>query len=368
MNGTERIDTVVVGGGQAGLVTGYYLSQQHRPFVILDANDRIGGGWRSRWDSLRLFTPARFDGLPGLPFPGPKHVAPTKDQMADYLETYAKTMRLPVRSGVRVSRITRAGDAYIVATDQGRIEAANVIIATGAHAHPHVPSFAPKLDPSIVQMHSLDYRNPSQLQPGGVLLVGAGNSGADIAMETIKTHPTWLAGRDVGHVPFHIESRVGRRAVHVVRFVGQHVLTARSPIGRKVMPKLRANGAPLIRIKPKELTAAGVQRVGRVAGIEDGKPVLDDGRVLDVANVIWCTGFRPDWSWIELPITGEDGEPVHQRGVVTDQPGLYFVGLLFQFGATSDVITGVPRDARYVVRHLQSARPATAPARGVMAS
>lgn len=359
MNGTERIDTVVIGGGQAGLVTGYYLAKQHRPFVILDAGDRIGGAWRSRWDSLRLFTPARFDGLPGLPFPGPKHLAPTKDEMADYLESYAAHFRLPVRSGVRVDRVTRNERGFVVISDRSRIEASNVIVATGAHANPIVPEFAPKLDPSIVQMHSVDYRNLSQLQPGGVLLVGAGNSGADIAMEASTAHQTWLAGRDHGHVPFHIDGHVGRRMVRVVRFVGQHVLTRRSPIGRKAMPKLRANGVPLIRIKPKDLSAAGVQRAGRVTGVEDGKPVLDDGRVLDVANVIWCTGFRADWSWIDLPITGEDGEPIHDRGVVASQPGLFFVGLLFQFGATSDVITGVPRDARIIAKHL-AARPVAA--------
>jgi putative flavoprotein involved in K+ transport len=232
-----------------------------------------------------------------------------------------------------------------------------VVVATGAFQSPKVPAFARDLDPGIVQLHSVDYRNPSQLRAGGVLVVGVGNSGADISMEAVRTHPTWLAGRESGHIPVRIETRKGAIAVPVFRFVGHHVLTWSTPIGRKALPKMKMKATPLIRVKPKDLVKAGVQRVPRVAGVERGLPLLDDGQVLDVANVIWSTGFRQDFSWIDLPALDEHGTPKHHRGIVSDQPGLYFVGLEFQYSVTSDVITGVGRDAEYVAKHIASHRP-----------
>jgi putative flavoprotein involved in K+ transport len=222
---------------------------------------------------------------------------------------------------------------------------------------PHVPPFAGELDPGIVQIHSHDYRNPSQLQDGAVLVVGAGNSGAEIGVEIARSHPTWMAGKEFGHVPFRIETFVARNIlVRIVRFVGHHVLTVRTPVGRKLRPKFLAKGSPLVRVKPKDLTGAGIERVPRVAGTRDGLPRLDDGRVLEVANVVWCTGYRPGFSWIGLPVLGDREEPKHERGIVASEPGLYFVGLRFLYSATSDTITGVRRDARRVARHLASHR------------
>src|SRR5947207_8701746 len=190
--GVEQFDTVVIGGGQAGLSAGYYLKKLGRPFVILDANERIGGSWRTRtWDSLRLFTPARYDGLPGWPFPAPAWSYPTARETADYLELYAQRFELPVRSGVRVDRLTKAGDPFLVEAGEQQFLASSVVVATGFYGTPSVPGLASDLDPRIVQMHSIDYRDLSQLAPGGVLIVGAGNSGADIAIETSGTHPTW---------------------------------------------------------------------------------------------------------------------------------------------------------------------------------
>jgi putative flavoprotein involved in K+ transport len=205
--GAERIETVIIGGGQSGLSTGYHLQKRGLPFVILDANERVGDAWRKRWDSLRLFTPRRFDGLRGMPFPGRGHWMPTKDQMAEYLESYAVRFELPVRTGVRVGRLSRDGDSFGVETAGGRLEAAQVVVATGAYQNPKVPAFAAELDPGIVQLHSVDYRNPSQLREGGVLVVGVGNSGADISIELAQTHPTWLAGKQSGHIPVRIDSR-----------------------------------------------------------------------------------------------------------------------------------------------------------------
>jgi putative flavoprotein involved in K+ transport len=347
---TTRVETVVIGGGQAGLSVGYHLAQQGIPFVILDAHSRIGDAWRTRWDSLRLFTPARYDGLPGLRFPAKGDEFPSKDQMADFLESYAAHFNLPVRTGMKVDKLSRKDGRFVVNAGGASFEAENVVVAMGSHQKPRVPAFARELDPKIVQLHSLDYRNPSQLKDGGVLIVGVGNSGADIALEVARTHRTWLAGKESGHVPFRNESFAGRFIlVRIVRFIGHHVLTVNTPIGRRLRPKLRFQAAPLIRVKPQDLLAAGIERVSRLTGMKDGRPLLDDGRLLDVENVIWCTGFTNGFSWIDLPIFGADGEPIYDRGIVPTVPGLYFVGLNFLYAMTSDTVTGVGRDAKRAV-------------------
>jgi putative flavoprotein involved in K+ transport len=355
--GSEYFETVIIGGGQAGLSVGYHLKKQGRPFVILDANERIGDAWRKRWDSLRLFTPARYDGLQGLRFPAPAASFPTKDEMADYLESYAARFDLPVRTGVKVDGLSRMGDRFVVASANRRFEAEHVVVATGANQVPKVPAFADELHSSIVQLHSSQYRHPSQLQEGAVLVVGAGNSGAEIAFEVSQTHPTYLSGKPSGQLPVRHGPAVARFVFPVVRFVGNHVLTLKTPIGRKAQSRFISHGAPLIRVKLKDLAAAGVEQVPRTVGIEDGRLALEDGRVLDVSNVIWCTGFKEEFPWIDLPIFGEDGRPLQERGVVVGEPGLYFVGLRFQYAAGSDVLPGVGRDAEYIAKHIASRVP-----------
>jgi putative flavoprotein involved in K+ transport len=356
---TEHVETLVLGGGQAGLSVGYHLAQRDLPFVILDANDRIGDSWRKRWDSLRLFTPTRYNALSGMPFPGPGHSFSTKDEVADYLEAYAERFDLPVRTGVRVDRLSRNGTHFVVEAGGRLFEAENVVVAMASHQVPQVPPFAPELDPGIVQFHSAEYRNPSQLQEGSALVVGAGNSGAEIAVEVVKEHPTWLAGTESGHVPFRIE-RAPARFVFLplmFRVIGHRVMTVRTPIGRKMRPKLLSHGAPLVRVKPKDIAAAGVERVSRVMGVRDGLPLLEDERVLEAANVIWCTGFRPDFSWIDLPVFGDEEapiEPIHRRGIVGGEPGLFFVGLFFLYAMSSGFLPGVGRDAEYIVNEIAS--------------
>jgi putative flavoprotein involved in K+ transport len=357
--GIEEFETIVIGGGQAGLSVGYYLKKHGGSFVILDANEQIGGSWRTRtWNSLRLFTPARYDGLPGWPFPAPGWSYPTARETADYLEAYAARFDLPVRTGMAVTRLAKDGDRYVVECGERRMEAERVVVATGFYGKPSVPDFASELDPRIVQMHSSDYRDPSQLRPGGVLLVGAGNSGADIGMEVSASHPTWLSGRDKGQIPFRIEHPLRRLVLPLLWFVASHVLTVKTPIGRKIRPHVLDGGAPLIRVKSQDLLAAGVERVAKMTGVQDGLPVLEDGRVLDVANVIWCTGFRQDFSWIDVPVFGEDSGPMHERGVASE-PGLYFVGLDFLYSFTSENVGGVRRDARHIAKHIASGRPRT---------
>ena len=354
-NPTMSYDTIIIGGGQAGLATGYYLQQQGRDFVILDANQRIGDAWRNRWDSLRLFTPARFDGLPGMPFPASAYSFPTKDEMAGYLEAYAGRFDLPVHLGVRVDCLSRQNGRFLVAAGDVRFQAENVVVAMSNWQKPRVPQFARELDPRIVQLHSSEYRNPSQLRDGGVLIVGAGNSGAEIALDVAPGHQVWLSGRDTGNVPFRIGS-VAYRLI-LARLVGRllfhRVLTVNTPIGRKLRPKLLSKGQPLVRVKPEDLAAAGIQRTPRTVGVQGGLPLLEGGRVLDVTNVIWSTGFHPGFSWIDLPILGEQS-PLHERGVVTSEPGLYFVGLTFLFAASSSMIHGVGRDARYIAQAIKN--------------
>ena len=347
----ERVETVIIGAGQTGLSVGYHLARRRRTFVILDANERVGDNWRHRWDSLRLFTPARFDGLDGMPFPGSKHNFPTKDEMADYLEAYAARFELPVRGGVRVTSVSRRGDRYLVVGNGGRFDADNVVVAMANFQEPKVPAFAADLDPSIRQMHSSAYRNLGQLRPGGVLVVGAGNSGAEIAIELVRAgHQTWLSGKDVGAVPFAFGSVLGRNVILpvVARVVFHRVLTLDTPVGRRVRPKALHHAAPLIRTKPNDLAKAGVRRVGRTTGVVAGSPVVEGGQIMDVANVIWCTGYHGGFSWIELPVFDADGEPRQDRGVVRGEPGLYFVGLHWLYAMSSTMIHGVGRDADYV--------------------
>jgi putative flavoprotein involved in K+ transport len=330
------------------------MQKRGRPFVVLDAEERIGDAWRKRWDSLRLFTPAKYDGLPGMRFPAPRWSFPTKDEMGDYLEAYAARFELPVRTGVSVDRVFRSGERYVVESGLQTFEADNVVAATGAHRAPKVPSFASELDPRVTQLHSAAYRNPAQLADGGALVVGVGNSGAEIAFELSRTHAVHQAGTPSSEIPVRHGSVPSRFVLPVIRFAGTHVLTIRTPIGRRVRPRFIEMATPLIRVKSKDLAAAGIERVPRVVGVRDGLPLLADGRVLDVANVVWCTGFDHDFSWIDLPVFDDDGQPLHERGVVASAPGLYFVGLRFQYAPVSDVLPGVGRDAARVVRHLAS--------------
>lgn len=355
----EYVDTVVIGGGQAGLAVGYYLRKRKIEFVILDAAERVGDAWRSRWDSLRLFTPARFDGLPGMRFPAPPTDYPTKDEVADFLEAYAGRFKLPVRNGCRVEMLSKSGDSFVVSTGNGVIKARNVVVAMSNYQLPKIPAFARELSPEIVQLHSSEYRNPDVFRDGGVLVAGAANSGCEIALDCVKSHRTWLSGRHPGHVPFRIENWFGRH-IGVPLVMGQvfhRILSVDSPIGRKVRPKFIGSVGPNVRVKPKDIAAAGIETAPKTVGVRNGKPVLEDGRVLDVANVVWCTGYRPDFSWIDLPVFGDEEdpkEPVHDRGVIAREPGLYFVGLFFLRSLTSSFLRGVGRDAKHVVKVLKS--------------
>jgi putative flavoprotein involved in K+ transport len=357
MADSEHFETVIVGGGQAGLAVGYHLAKRGHEFVILDANDRVGDSWRKRWPSLRLYSPARAAELPGMHHPAPPYSFPTGSEMADYLEAYAHSFDLPVRTGIRVDGLDRSGDGYVVTAGEDRFKSDNVVVATGVFQSPVIPPFAAELDPRIRQLHSADYRSPAQLQEGAVLVVGAAHSGGDIAYEVARAgYRTLLSGRDTGQVPFDIESRSARFVFPLLRFAATRILTVSNPIGRKARSEARTHGGPLLRVKRKDLTAAGVERVfERIVGVDEGKPVLADGRVVDVANVIWCTGFRNDYGWVRFPLpVDSDGFPEQVRGAVPSAPGLYFVGLPFLHSFASMLIIGAGMDGERVAKHILS--------------
>ena len=268
-----RIQTIVIGGGQAGLSVGYYLRKQGVPFLILDANQNTGDAWRNRWDSLRLFTPSRYV-LPGMRLAGRGDGFPTKDQIADYLGAYAREFQLPVKHGVRVERLRKVDGRFVLEAGNCRFECENVIVAMANYQEPRIPEFAGQLGPDIVQMHSHQYLAiRRQLNAGAVLVVGLGNSGADIAMEVSRSHATIISGQETGSIPWPIDTFFARNvAFRVIRFIGHHVLSVRTPIGRKARPKLLHRATSLIRVKPADLEAAGCQRAPRTVGVRGGLP------------------------------------------------------------------------------------------------
>lgn len=357
MTSREQVETLVIGGGQAGLAVGYHLKRAGVPFLIVDSNERTGDSWRQRWDSLRLFTPNRFNSLPGKPIPGEDWGFPTKDQLADYLESYAAHFDLPIRHGVFVDSLIRKGDRFRATAGELEVEADSVVVAMANFQEPKIPGFATELDSRITQLHMADYDNPGQLQDGDVLVVGVGNSGAEIAMELVRDRRVFLSGEPTAVQPFRPEGLSGRI---LMPFVGpvilNRLLTTDTPMGRKARSKMLHSGTPLLRVKPKDLVRAGVKRVGRTTGVVDGFPEIEGGSVLDVANVVWCTGFESGFSWIDVPVFDEMGDVVQTRGAVDDVPGLYFVGLKFMYSALSDTLLAIGRDSEYVVDHLVSHR------------
>lgn len=361
----ERFETVIIGAGQAGLSAGYWLAKLDNDFVILEANARVGDVWRNRWDSLQLFTPARYSGLPGMAFPGDPYHLPTRTQVADYMEWYAQVNELPIRTSVRVSQVRRVNGLFEIETNGVRFQADNVIVATGAFQTPVVPGFAKQLDPGIFQVHSSGYRNPRQLPEGNVMVVGAANSGAQIALEISKTRSVILAGRSVGSFPRRILGR------DLFDWLWATVMKpgADTFLGRRIRKDVLSGTDKLIGMSEKDLLSTTLRRTGRVAGVKDGRPVLEDGSVADVRSIVWCTGFRPDFSWIDAPVFGQDGYPAHTRGA-TEVPGLYFLGLRFLYRLNSSLVGGVGADAQHVANMVRArygdaraAAPATASGR-----
>jgi putative flavoprotein involved in K+ transport len=340
----ERYELVVIGGGQAGLAAGYWLARHDIDFVILDANPRVGDSWRQRWDSLQLFTPAKYSGLPGLRIPGDPYRLPDKDDLADYLEWYAQVFDLPVRNNARVSRMRRIDGMYRLETNGNTFETDSVIVATGPFHSPRIPEVSVRLGRDIVQLHSSAYRNPAQLPDGAALVVGAANSGAQIAMELAKSRRVYLAGRSVGSLPRRILGR------DLFDWLYATVMrpNAGSMIGRRIRASVLGSTDALIGMSERDIARAGIIRTTRIDGARAGLPTVVSGEALDVRSVVWATGFNANFSWIDLPVFAETGFPNHERGVVGSQPGLYFVGLRFQNRLNSSLVGGVGADAEYV--------------------
>jgi putative flavoprotein involved in K+ transport len=341
----KQVEVAVIGAGQAGLAMGYYLAQQGRRFVILDGAPRIGQSWRVRYDSLKLFTPAQYNNLPGLPFPAPADHYPTKDEVADYLERYAKTHRLPVQLNTRVQALKRGTDGYLIETEGETYCANQVVIATGPFQRPFTPPFATGLAAEVFQIHSSQYRNPEQLPPGPVLVVGAGNSGAQIAEELSLTRKVYLS---VGTRPPYRPQRVlGRSLFWWLDKLGVMNLTRDTWLGRKLSAADPLIGTDLNKMARER----GVELLGRAEKAAGKTVTFTGGRTLPVSTIVWATGFRPDFRWVQVPVFDDRGVPIHQRGV-TAAPGLYFLGLRWQHTQGSGLLGGVGRDAAFLAAQI----------------
>lgn len=341
--------TIIIGAGQAGLATGYHLKKYGEDCLIVDAADKIGDSWRKRWDSLRLFTPAQFNGLPGLTFPAQKNYCPTKEEVADYLETYAAKHELPVKLNTTVFYVSKVNEGYEIESSSGTLFCENVVVASGYYAKPRIPEFAGRLDMETKQLHSSEYTNHHALPMGEVLVVGAAASGVQIAIDVAKYRQTTLAGNYTTKIPDAIFKYIGRFYWWFI----SNALTTKTKMGRKAKAGImKGGGAPLVNVSSKDVEAAGIKHVPKVTDAKYGKPVLEDGRILNPSAIIWCTGFNKNFSWLEESATDDNGYPIAERGISTVLDGLYFVGMLFQHALTSHLIGGVGKDAAFIAKHI----------------
>ena len=349
----SKYDTIVIGAGQAGLSAGYFLKRAGQKFLILTKDKKIGNNWRERWDSLRLFTPVYYNKLPGMDFPSdnPDYL-PDKNETADFLEIYAMKFNLPVCLNTEVTGIEKEEHSFIIKTKSNTYNTKNVIVAAGAFHHPRVPDFAGDISDSVFQVHSSGYKSPVQLKNGDVLVVGAGSSGLQIATEIIgqkdAQRNVWLSGPDTGTFPRQIFG------IDIYHFLAPTVF--RVPIkslpGRIIKSVSYRHGDLALKPTYKKMIKAGVNRVGRTIGVKNGNPVLENDISLNVNNIVWCTGFKYDFSWINLNIFDSEGFPVHNRGIVNKMPGIYFLGLHFQYTISSSLLGGVRKDAEYIVNYI----------------
>jgi putative flavoprotein involved in K+ transport len=354
----DRLEVVVVGAGQAGLAMGYFLARQGRRFAILEAADAVGAAWRKRWDSLTLFTPRRYDALPEMSFPGDLDGYPTRDEVVSYLTAYAETHQLPVVLGSAVQTLSQIDGGFHVECRGRTLVADQVVVATGPFQRPFTPALAGELSPEVLQMHSTGYRNPRDIPAGTVLVVGGGNTGFQIAAELTGTHSVHLS---VGSRQTPLPQKIWRRDLFwwltKTRLLKT---TVESRLGRRLSGR-----ETLIGSNPRRLRRLGVDLHPRAVSVSGNTVSFADGERLAVDAVVWATGYRPDYTWIQAPVLDADGRVRHHRGV-TDLPGLYFLGLYWQHTRGSALLGWVKDDAAYLATRIQaladrrSARPVSA--------
>lgn len=343
----KNVDVLVIGAGQAGLAAGYYLKNSKVQFVLADKAEAVGQAWKSRYDSLTLFTPRGFSSLPGMVMPGDGGGYPTKDEAGDYLDQYARKHGLPIELGMEINRLTRTGEGFTAFSAGREYRASSVIVATGPFQTPYIPEAHSTLSNRIYQVHSSAYRNPSQLRPGSVLIVGGGNSGAQIAVELAKERQVYLsAGESMKFMPLEW---MGRSVFWWLDKAGLLNLPETSWLGGK----LRRRKDPIFGYELRKLLREDIIKLFPKFKQADGERILfEDGSHCQVNNVIWATGFRPDYRWIDIPgAVDPQGMPVHSSGISAVQ-GLYYVGLPWQSGRGSALLGGVGRGARRVVDRL----------------
>ncbi|MEF3302967.1 flavin-containing monooxygenase [Paenibacillus sp. GYB003] len=343
----RHTETIVVGGGQAGLAIGYYLKRKGSPFLILDANERTGDTWRNRYDSLHLFTPRMYDGLPGLTFQGESNGLPSKDEAADYLESYARHFSLPIQYRTKVTSMVQDEKRFVLRTDQGDFSARHVVVATGPFHKPRIPEFAKRLPDRVIQLHSAEYRNPGQLQQGSVLIVGAGNSGAQIAVELAMQRSVYLSyGRPLRFKPLYL---FGTSIFWYFDKLGLLEADADSALGGW----LRKQPEQIYGLDLKKLlNAKAIGSFPKCADADETGIRFEDGTSFHADNVVWATGFRADYGWIRIPgAFREDGTPVTRNGV-SPVAGLFFLGLPWQSSRGSALMGWVAKDAERLAQML----------------
>ncbi|KAA0549848.1 SidA/IucD/PvdA family monooxygenase [Bacillus sp. BGMRC 2118] len=345
-------DVVIIGAGQAGLSIGYYLKKAEVSFLLLDKSTEIGASWRSRYDSLKLFTPRSYSTLPGLQLTGNENSYPNKDEIADYLVTYANTYTLPVQLNTVVEELTQLSDgSFTILTNNGTYLTKQVVVATGPFQAPHIPSTAANLSQEVLQLHSSEYQNSNQLIDGDVLVVGGGNSGAQIAVELSKERRVFLS---VGHKMVFLPQDIGNKSIFsYFDKLGIYRASTDSFIGKWI----RSKPDPIFGYELKGCLQNGkvIQKPRTTAIYNDNTIGFEDGSTLSVKNVIWSTGFRSDYSWMKMKnmknILNSTGNPIHTRGV-SNVKGLYFLGLPWQSSRGSALLQGVGADAEYILNQI----------------
>jgi putative flavoprotein involved in K+ transport len=346
----NRWGTIVIGGSQSGLAVGYYLKKIGEDFLILDASEKVGQTWSNRWDSLQLFSPPSVNKMPGWSFPSSKGGPDTKDEMAAYLSAYALKFDLPIKCGIKVNLVSKEGSSFSIDTTAGNLTAERIIVATGAHQFPYIPAYAAGISSDIFQVHSDHYRCPSALPPGNVLVVGSAISGMQIALEVVKSRKTTIAGKPSYIIPRGL-SPISKR---LDWWLLQHLLTIKTPMGRKVKPQF-IKGGGVFPYLVREMKESTISLQTRITGVKDKLPMLENGETIATSVIIWCTGHRPNFSWIQECVTDERGWPVTERGV-SSTAGLYFIGMPFQYGLTSSLVAGVRRDAEFIANKIRACR------------